>query len=204
MTDSDQGYRFNAFKGVFTPNILTILGIIMYLRFGWVLGNVGLFQTLIIVTLSTVITLITSLSVSVLATNMKLGGGGAYYIISRSLGIEAGAAIGLPLYIAQTLGVSFYVIGFAESLSGMIPWLEIQEIGIITLAVISILAIVSADFALKVQYIILVLIGASLVSFFAGSAEGIPAAVLARAGGPEKEAFWTVFAVFFPAVTGIL
>jgi hypothetical protein len=100
--------------------------------------------------------------------------------------------------------VSFYVIGFAESLSGMIPWLEIQEMGIITLAVISILAIVSADFALKVQYIILVLIGASLVSFFAGSAEGIPAAVLARAGGPEKEAFWTVFAVFFPAVTGIL
>jgi len=203
MTDSDQGYRFNAFKGVFTPNILTILGVIMYLRFGWVLGNVGLFQTLIIVTLSTVITLITSLSVSVLATNMKLGGGGAYYIISRSLGIEAGAAIGLPLYIAQTLGVSFYVIGFAESLSGMIPWLGIQEMGIITLAVISILAIVSADFALKVQYIILVLIGASLVSFFAGSAEGIPA-VLVQAGGPEKEAFWAVFAVFFPAVTGIL
>jgi amino acid transporter len=203
MTDSGQGYRFNAFKGVFTPSILTILGVIMYLRFGWVLGNVGLFKTLVIVTLSTVITLITSLSMSVLATNMKLGGGGAYYIISRSLGLEAGAAIGLPLYIAQTLGVSFYVIGFAESLSGFIPWFGIQEMGLITLFIIAVLAFVSADFALKVQYIILILIVASLVSFFAGSAAGIPAA-LSHSDVPERQAFWVVFAVFFPAVTGIL
>jgi len=203
MTESDQGYRFNAFKGVFTPSILTILGVIMYLRFGWVLGNVGLFKTLIIVTLSTIITLITSLSMSVLATNMKLGGGGAYYIISRSLGLEAGAAIGLPLYIAQTLGVSFYVIGFAESLSGIIPWFGIQEMGLITLGIISILSFVSADLALRVQYLILILIGASLVSFFAGSAEGISFA-LSHSDVPERQAFWAVFAVFFPAVTGIL
>jgi amino acid transporter len=203
MADTEKGYRFNAFKGVFTPNILTILGVIMYLRFGWVLGNVGLFRTLVIVTLSTLITLITSLSISVLATNMRLRGGGAYYIISRSLGIEAGAAIGLPLYVAQTLGVSFYVIGFAESLSGFLPWPGIQEMGVITLVIISILALISADFALKIQYIILMLIGASLVSFFMGSSEGLPA-VISQGPVPQQEKFWAVFAVFFPAVTGIL
>ncbi|NEQ12335.1 MAG: Na-K-Cl cotransporter, partial [Moorea sp. SIO4E2] len=57
------------FGGVYTPSILTILGVIMYLRFGWVLGNVGLVGTLIIVTLSTSITFLTALSISAIATD---------------------------------------------------------------------------------------------------------------------------------------
>ena len=78
------------FAGVYTPSLLTILGVIMYLRFGWVLGNVGLFNTLVIVTLSTSITFLTSLSISAIATAQKVRTGGAYYMISRSLGIETG------------------------------------------------------------------------------------------------------------------
>ena len=88
-----QGYAFGTFKGVYTPSVLTIFGVVMYLRFGWVLGNVGLWGTLLIVTLATSITFLTGLSISAMATNMKVGGGGAYYIIARSLGLEAGAAI---------------------------------------------------------------------------------------------------------------
>ena len=83
--DLKQGYAFGTFKGVFTPSILTIFGVIMYLRFGWVLGNVGIAQTLLIVTVATSITFFTGLSISAMATNMKVGTGGAYYIISRSL-----------------------------------------------------------------------------------------------------------------------
>jgi solute carrier family 12 sodium/potassium/chloride transporter 2 len=98
------GHQFGTFKGVFTLSILTILGVIMYLRFGWVIGNVGLIPTLIIVTLSSSVTFLTALSISALATNMKVKGGGAYYIISRSMGIEIGAAIGLPLFSAQAFG----------------------------------------------------------------------------------------------------
>ena len=79
---------FGTFKGVYIPSTLTILGVIMYLRMGWVVGNVGLIQTLLIVTISTLITLITSLSISATATNMKVGGGGAYYMISRSLELK--------------------------------------------------------------------------------------------------------------------
>jgi len=30
--------KFGAFSGVFTPSILTILGVIMYMRLGWVVG----------------------------------------------------------------------------------------------------------------------------------------------------------------------
>lgn len=104
------------FSGVFTPSILTILGVIMYLRFGWVVGNVGLLGTLIIVTLSTSITFLTSLSISAIATDRTVRVGGAYYMIGRSLGIEIGGAVGIPLYFAQALSVALYTIGFAESL----------------------------------------------------------------------------------------
>ncbi|MEA3502196.1 MAG: hypothetical protein U9R47_05425, partial [Actinomycetota bacterium] len=89
------------FIGVFTPSILTILGVILYLRTGWVVGNVGLVGALTIIILANLITLATALSVSSVATNMEVGPGGAYYIISRSLGVEIGAAIGLPLFLAQ-------------------------------------------------------------------------------------------------------
>ncbi|OGW46404.1 MAG: hypothetical protein A2Y66_05870 [Nitrospirae bacterium RBG_13_41_22] len=120
------GYQFGTFKGVFTPSILTILGVIMYLRIGWVIGNVGLVPTLIIVTLSTSITFFTALSISALATNIQVKGGGAYFIISRALGIEAGAAIGLPLFLAQALSISFYIVGFAESVVQILPLLNMK------------------------------------------------------------------------------
>ena len=86
--------KLGTFLGVFTPTILTILGVIMYLRFGWVTGQMGLAKTIAIVVLANVITLITTLSFSAIATNIRVGVGGAYYIISRSLGLEIGGAIG--------------------------------------------------------------------------------------------------------------
>lgn len=199
------GYQFGTFKGVFTPSILTIIGVIMYLRFGWVLGNVGLIPTLLIVTLSTSITFLTALSISALATNMRVKGGGAYFIISRSLGIEAGAAVGLPLYLSQALSISFYIVGFSESIVQVMPFLNlsIKTVGIVTLVIVFILAIKSTDLALKIQYIILFLIALSLVSFFMGTGEKL-SPLAAEVSVPQQEGFWIVFAVFFPAVTGVL
>jgi solute carrier family 12 sodium/potassium/chloride transporter 2 len=197
------GHQFGTFKGVFTPSILTILGVIMYLRFGWVLGNVGLIPTLIIITLSSLITFFTVLSISALATNMKVKGGGAYYIISRSLGIEAGAAIGLPLFLAQALSISFYVVGFAESVVQIVPFFGIKIVSVISLILLFIVAFKSADLALKTQYIILLFIMLSLISFFMGSVNRVPL-LPPETILPGKENFWVVFAVFFPAVTGIL
>jgi len=196
-----KGYSFGTFQGVFVPSILTILGVIMYMRFGWVLGSVGIVKTLMIVTIATSVTFLTSLSLAALVTNSPIGSGGAYFIISRSLGIEAGSAIGLPLYCAQTLGIAFYISGFAESLNLIFPSLNIKIIAVVTLIVITILVYLSADMALKTQYIILALMTLSLVSFFLGNGDHLP---------PPPEnlihqtfSFWAVFAVFFPAVTGI-
>jgi len=199
-----KGYEFGTFKGVFVPNILTILGVIMYLRFGWVLGHMGIARTLLIVTGSTVLTLITSFSISQLATNAKVGPGGAYYIISRSLGLDAGAAIGIPLFFSQAFSVAFYVAGFAESLTVFGADLPVRWIAIGALIVLTLAAYVSANLVMRAQFFILGLIVFSLVSFFWGRGGlDVFSAEPALHAAP-KEHFWHVFAVFFPAVTGIL
>jgi hypothetical protein len=113
------------FLGVFTPTILTILGVIMYLRFGWVVGEVGIGRALLIVAMANLITLITSLCLSAVATNTRVGVGGAYFIISRSLGVDIGAAIGFPLFLSQALSVTLYSFGLAESLRIVWPGVPI-------------------------------------------------------------------------------
>jgi potassium/chloride transporter 4/5/6 len=191
------------FLGVYTPTILTILGVIMYLRFGWVLGQVGLIKTLLIVLLANAITLAASLSLSAIATNSRVGVGGAYFIISRGLGAEIGGAIGLPLFLSQALSVTLYAYGLAESFRFLWPELPLQLTAFVVILLVGALSLKGADFALKVQVPMLALIAISLLVMGGGSLFGsnyVGAAEEVAAGVP----FWAVFAVFFPAVTGIM
>lgn len=197
---SSNAAQFGTFKGVFLPSIQTILGIIMYLRMGWVVGQVGTAGAIFIITLASAITFLTALSISATATNMKVGGGGAYYMISRSFGIEAGAAIGIPLFLAQAMGVSFYIAGFSEAVHHLIPFASPAIIGTIALIGLAVLSFVSTELALRMQLGILAVMGLSLISFFLGQT---PTELPAPEGPPQLVSFWTVFAVFFPAVTGI-
>jgi len=192
------------FGGVFTPSILTILGVIMYLRLGWVVGNAGLVGTWLIVSLSTAITLLTALSVSSIATDQRVRTGGAYYMISRSLGLETGGAVGIPLYIALALSVALYTVGFAESVVRVFPGLDQRWVGIATTVAVAALALVSARLAIRAQYLIMVAIGVSLASLVIG--QGVATGPVQGMGPPAagSEPFWVVFAVFFPAVTGIM
>lgn len=217
MSSSTPGYSFGTFKGVFLPSLLTILGVIMYMRFGWVLGQVGMKGTLAIVCLAMSISFVTALSMSALATNMKVGKGGAYYIISRSLGLEIGASVGIPLYFAQAIGIAFYVAGFTETLVPMIQsnetliiWLQQfhitaailpQVIGVLILVLLTLMTLVSAELALKSQFGIFILLLLSLVVIFKGK---LAPEILQNAptGKISTLPFFAVFAVFFPAVTG--
>jgi amino acid transporter len=198
------GAGLGTFQGVFTPSILTILGVIMYLRFGWVVGNVGLALTLVIVITCTSVTFITALSMSSIATDRQVRAGGAYYMISRSLGLETGGAVGIPLYFALALSMALYVLGFAEIVGDMFPRLDQRWVGIVTAIAVAGLAIRSADLALRSQYFVMAIIGLSLLSFFfGGPVEAVPAEAMEPSAPTIPVGFWVVFAVFFPAVTGI-
>lgn len=196
--------KLNTFGGVFVPNVLTILGVILFLRAGWVVGNAGLQGALLILVIANTITFLTCLSLAAVATNTKVGVGGAYFLISRSLGLEVGGSVGVPLYFAQAISVAFYFVGFAESLAFVLPGVDIRLAASIALGVFFVIAWFGAGLAVKTQYLILVLLVFSLVSFFAGyTPVSDPGANWTSAYTPSHT-IWTVFAIFFPAVTGIM
>ena len=201
-TSAPTARRFGFFGGVFTPSVLTILGVVMYLRLGWVVGSVGLGGALIIIGVSHLISLATGLSVASIATNRIVRAGGAYYMISRSLGAPVGAAVGIPLYIGQALSTTFYVVGFTEALNILVPGLDPRLVGSGVLVFLTLLTMKSADLAIRIQYVIMAAIGLSLVSFFTGwSGGGVSDVTWFHEG---EASFAIVFAVFFPAVTGIM
>ena len=207
--------KFGTFGGVFTPTLLTILGVIMYLRMGWVVGNAGLLGAWLIILVSFIITLATALSMSAITTNIRIGAGGAYAIISQALGLEVGGSLGIPRYVSQGLAVTMYIFGFREGWLGIFPDHNPFLVDIIVFGVLLTIAYISADLAIKTQYIIMGVIVLSLVSIVVAAYYGsmyIPTEDALRwgtfEGSPENNFsgtdFWLVFAVFFPASTGIM
>jgi amino acid transporter len=200
--------KLGTFAGVFTPSILTILGIILFLRLDYIVGNAGLARALIIIGLANVISVLTSVSLSAIATNLKVKGGGDYYLISRTLGLEFGGAIGLVLFLAQSVSIAFYCIGFGEALIAILPGdhsvLMPQVIAVAAVSFLFIFAWLGADWATRFQYVVMALLVAALLSFFVGGIPRWDSAMLIRnwAAPAEKPDFWLLFAIFFPAVTG--
>ena len=195
------------FAGVFTPSILTILGIILFLRLGYVVGNAGLGRALVIIALANLISILTTVSLSAIATNLKVKGGGDYYLISRTLGLEFGGAIGMVLFLAQSVSIAFYSIGFGEAVAAMLPvsgkFLP-QIIAALAVSFLFVFAWLGADWATRFQYLVMSMLVLALISFLVGAVSKWDGSMLARnwAAPPSGPAFWTLFAVFFPAVTG--
>lgn len=197
--------KFGAFGGVYTPSLLTILGVIMYLRLPWVTGHAGLGTAISIVVVAHVISIATGLSISSVATDKNVGAGGPYYIVSRSLGLPIGGALGLALFVGLGFSASLYVIGFAESFLGFLDIertpTAIRITGTITLLVLTAVTVISTAFAIKTQYFILALIVASLLAIFLGDPANarLPTATEPSALAPSLP---VLFGIFFPAVTG--
>ncbi|UCG27347.1 MAG: hypothetical protein JSV24_10265 [Bacteroidales bacterium] len=194
--------KFGTFGGVFTPDVLTILGVIMYLRLGWVVGNAGILGALAIIFLSKSISICTGLSMSSITTNIKIGAGGAYSIISKSLGLEAGGSIGIPFYISLMLSAALYIVGFTQGWLWIFPDHPPIVVSFITLGILLVISYISAHFAIRIQYLIMGIIALSVLSFLLTPNDPVENNQLI--GTFENAGFWEVFAVFFPAVTGIM
>eukprot|EP01084_Bolivina_argentea_P078523 142500_1 len=222
--------KFGTWDGVFARCLLNIFGVIMYLRVGFIVGEAGIFEALLIIISASIITLITTLSMSALCTNGIVLGGGAYYFISRVMGPSIGGSVGLVFTVGNMLAVSLYIIGFAETINQNISdetdgWIivehEVNAVRIwsnIILIGTFILAYIGLSVVIKTQLMLLCLIMISLILYFIGSIYKTEDGILYGIDGwwngnftknfhAEYESgwnFWTVFAIFFPAVTGIM
>ena len=198
---------------VFMTAISTILGAILFLRFGYAVGHVGFFGTVGIIILGHLVSIPTALAVAEIATNQKVQGGGAYFIISRSFGLNIGGAIGITLYMSQAISVAFYIIAFAEAFDPLIQyiadnygWLvyDKRAISVPTMALLSWIVLKKgANIGMKALYVVVTLLFLALGMFLFGNPiEGSsPRDLTDHIANPDG--FFFVFTIIFPAFTGL-
>uniref|UniRef100_A0A8C3IK40 Solute carrier family 12 member 1 n=1 Tax=Chrysemys picta bellii TaxID=8478 RepID=A0A8C3IK40_CHRPI len=219
--------KFGWVKGVLVRCMLNIWGVMLFIRLSWIVGQAGIGLGVVIILLATTVTSITGLSTSAIATNGFVRGGGAYYLISRSLGPEFGGSIGLIFAFANAVAVAMYVVGFAETVVELLKssgalmvdeFNDIRIIGSITVVVLLGISMAGMEWEAKAQVILLVILLIAIANFFIGTviptsnekkARGFfnyQASIFAENFGPDfrGEGFFSVFAIFFPAATGIL
>jgi solute carrier family 12 sodium/potassium/chloride transporter 2 len=208
-----KGHGFGT-SPVFLASVSTILGAVMFLRFGYAVGNVGLMGSLLIILLGHMVTVPTALAIAEIATNRRVEGGGEYFIISRSFGTTIGGAIGLSLFLSQAISVAFYLIAFAEAFTPLGAWVQnAWGIGwdprVISLpAVVGLAALMltrGANMGVKALWVVVAILGVSLVFFFLGSpVDGTPVESVSLFSSLEdSDSFFLVFAIVFPAFTGM-
>ena len=198
---------------VFFTAISTILGAIMFLRFGYAVAHVGLYGAWAIILIGHCITIPTAMAVSEIATNQRVEGGGEYYIISRSFGLHIGASIGIALYISQAISVAFYLIAFAQSFQPLFAWLHgttgilISDARFVSVPALLILFLIlylrGAGSGVALLYAIVLVLFVSLVFFFSGNPETPPVSIPFRETVADNDSFFRVFAIVFPALTGM-
>ncbi len=199
---------------VFLTTLSTILGAILFLRFGYAVAHVGFIGSLIIILLGHLVTIPTAMAVAEIATNQKVEGGGAYYIISRSFGLNIGGTIGIALYLSQAISVSFYVIAFSEAFAPVLNWLNhqygfpITDTRIVSIPAMLILGFLmitrGANMGMKTLYLVVAILLLSILIFFLGKplSEDHEIHLTDKVSNPDN--FFYVFTIVFPAFTGII
>ncbi|KAJ1522323.1 hypothetical protein ONE63_002619 [Megalurothrips usitatus] len=231
--DGHAGIKFGWVQGVFIPCLLNIWGVMLFLRLAWVVAQAGIFQSLVIIGISTVVCVLTTLSLSAISTNGEVKGGGIYYIISRSLGPEFGASVGVVFAFANAVAAAMNTIGFCSSLNDLLREHglkiidggnnDIRIVGTVAILVMIVICAVGMEWESKAQNFLIVIIVAAIGIFVAGACVGprseediakgfvgLSAQTFSENWGPDyhwnegmAQNFFTVFAIFFPSVTGI-
>ncbi|MFC2090198.1 amino acid permease [Bacteroidota bacterium] len=200
---------------VFFTAISTILGAILFLRFGYAVGSLGFWGVILIILLGHLVTIPTALAISELATNKRVEGGGEYFIISRSFGLNIGATIGFTLYMSQAISVAFYIIAFTEAFEFFFNWmasslnieLPRQVISLPAMFFLSLLILKKgANIGVKMLYFVVFILFVSLILFFLGKTEFNATSSISfldlEARNLDSQ-FFVVFAIIFPAFTGM-
>lgn len=199
---------------VFFTAISTILGAILFLRFGFAVGTLGFGGAMLIVILGHMVTIPTAMAISEIATNKKVEGGGAYYIVSRSFGLNIGATIGVALYLSQAISVAFYIIAFTEGFEPVFNWvfetygimLPRQAVSLPAMGILSLLILTKgASIGMKALYVVVAILFGSIILFFLGTTTGVSSGEIQGYTGIFKnmDDFFVVFAIVFPAFTGM-
>ena len=204
MVKKDIGSKkYGAFNGVFVPTFLTIMGVILFLRLGTIVGSEGILGSILIILLAISVSIATGLALSSIITNIKVGSGGAYSIISKTLGMEVGGSAGIPLYLAQVLSVALYIFGFSEAWRFIFPEHPMALILIATFLLLFLLTFISTKIAMRTQIFVFGLLVLSILSIFLGfTTENLSNITLNLKGLNGN--FWKNFALFFPAITGLM
>jgi amino acid transporter len=195
--------KFGTFLGVITPNVTIMFGVILFLRLGLITANVGLPTMLTIIAISTLLILITCLSISSIISSMHtIGSGGVYYVVSRTLGIEIGGALGIVIFLSQILLISFTANAFSYLLESIYPNINVRVVEVLTITGLATFSSYSANITLKLQVVILAIILAAVGAVFLGDANNI---AIIESAKPfyTNMGFWFAFSMFFPALTGI-
>ena len=201
---AQQKHKFGTAPVFFTA-ISTILGAILFLRFGFAVGKLGFFGVMLIILLGHMVTIPTAFAISEISTNQRVKGGGEYFIISRSFGLNIGATIGIALYLSQAISVAFYIIAFTESFEFLFIHLREaydfvlprQAISLPAMAILAVLILKrGANLGVKTLYVVVAILAVSLLMFFFGHTEY---SETARAGITEQpvrnfDEFFTIFA----------
>ena len=204
---ADSGHSFGTFYGVVLPSILTMLGAIMFLRVNYITGNAGILYSLLILAIAISIVMATALSISAISSNTPVKGGGVYFLISRTLGPGFGGSIGVTLFLAQGISIPFNILGFAEAVCSDFPSLASGYlfIALATGIVLGMITFTGADLAMKFQVLIFLALGIGIFTMYAGALPHFETTIFQENFMPEEgAAFGRLFAVFFPAVTGIM
>ncbi|XP_041064539.1 solute carrier family 12 member 9 [Carcharodon carcharias] len=203
--------KLSTFFGVVIPTLLSMFSVVLFLRLGFVVGQAGLYQSILMFIVAYFIISMTVLSVCAISTNGALDAGGAYYMISRALGPEFGGSIGIMFFFANICGSALYVLGLVESIvdifgfpptgqttssTQVLPqsyWYELLY-GTVVLLLCLLVCLVGADIYAKASFIIFLIVilvlGTIFISFFAVSPKSIN---ITMSLGNTSEASFTGF-----------
>ncbi|ROW06026.1 hypothetical protein VMCG_04617 [Cytospora schulzeri] len=242
-------HKLGTVSGVYIPVCLNIFSILLFLRFGMILGQIGMLgmlgnhetleSWLVLLTrvlagllvVSYLVDIITTFSLSAVASNGEVKGGGAYYLISRSLGPEFGGSIGLLFYLAQVLNTSLNIVGLIAVLKlnfeQTMPqgYWQIYFLQTIALVACTALSLAGSGMFARASNALLVILGAAILSIpisalFRKPFEdpnldikftGLSMATLESNLWPHKQGkhygglavFRDLFGILFPATSGI-